>query len=130
MSTITNEHNNEENRQSTAAKILADHPVIYAQHFHSYEHVHLLCRSSEVPVPPIAIKTQFISFGPNASKHRHLILNQKLASQALQTFRWGAKISDFTHNQSIREIRRQRTKYDRQIDIEKGRHGRGALEMS
>ncbi|KAJ4965101.1 hypothetical protein NE237_016950 [Protea cynaroides] len=41
---------------------------------------------------------------PKHQNIAHLILDQKSASQALQTFRWAAKISNFTHNQSTYRV--------------------------
>ncbi|KAF8405564.1 hypothetical protein HHK36_010471 [Tetracentron sinense] len=37
---------------------------------------------------------------PTHQRIAHLILDQKSASQALQTFRWASKVPNFTHNQS------------------------------
>ncbi|KMT15671.1 hypothetical protein BVRB_3g056590 isoform A [Beta vulgaris subsp. vulgaris] len=37
---------------------------------------------------------------PNHQQIAHLILEQKSASEALKTFRWASKLSNFTHNQS------------------------------
>lgn len=50
-------------------------------------HCQSRCISSNIPVP-------------NLEQISHLILDQKTATEALQTFRWASKLPDFKHSQS------------------------------